>query len=121
MVNLTLGQPLRKREGSRLVTDNRIGRDLNAPKKYKTMLQEVGFVDVVETRLKVPIGLWGTTKLEKKIGGYTLTNYNQETFEAVSMKFLNLGLGMSVLDVKALVAEVHKDFSNPDRCLVSNW
>lgn len=95
------------------------GRDLEVTKKYKQMLMEVGFVDVQEQLIQLPIGPWPTDKKQKKMGEYGLAN-GLDGVEGVSMKFLVQGLGMSVEDVQQLLTQVRESFLDSNNKLFHN-
>ena len=47
-----------------------IGRDFQISSRMKQMIEEAGFVDVQEHRLKMPIGSWATDPKLKDVGRF---------------------------------------------------
>ncbi|KAK6068342.1 methyltransferase domain-containing protein [Seiridium cupressi] len=80
-----------------------IGRDLLVAKKYKTYLEEIGFVDVQERQMVLPIGPWPRDPKMKDIGHWNLQN-TIEGLKAVGWKMLKLA-GYSSGEVETIVQE----------------
>lgn len=52
-----------------------IGRDFDAPKKFKKWMLEAGFVDVVEEQRLIPINSWPVSREDKLIGSWQCLNF----------------------------------------------
>jgi len=91
----------------------KIGRPFQDNKKNKGILQDAGFVDIVETVLKWPNNSWPKDKKHKEIGQWN--NMNMDHFkglEAISMAALTRVLGWSLEEVTVFLAKVRKDLGN---------
>lgn len=63
---------------------DKMGRPATAVKSYKRMMEEAGFVDVVEIVHKWPTNTWPKDPEHKEIGAWQLTN-NLEGLQGWSM------------------------------------
>ncbi|KAA8902249.1 S-adenosyl-L-methionine-dependent methyltransferase, partial [Sphaerosporella brunnea] len=59
--------------------------------EFKDHLEAVGFVDVTETRYRIPLGAWRGDPIEREIGRYNLLNV-LEALEAYTLALHDLGL-----------------------------
>ncbi|KAI0137263.1 S-adenosyl-L-methionine-dependent methyltransferase [Xylariales sp. AK1849] len=89
------------------------GRDMDVTRKLKDYLIEVGFVDVVEEKLKQWGNGWPEDPAAKTLGHIGLI-CTHEGIEATSMKLLHEGLGMTESDVSRLKTQAQKDAANED-------
>ncbi|KAK3681550.1 S-adenosyl-L-methionine-dependent methyltransferase [Podospora appendiculata] len=89
----------------------RLGRDMLAPRKYKSWMEEVGFVNVVEQKLVIPGNPWPKGADMKLLGVWQMTNF-LEGIHAVTMTIFTRGLGMSAEEVELLLVDVRKDIKN---------
>jgi hypothetical protein len=87
-----------------------MGKDWNRVSRYKSYLEEIGFVDVVERRFNCPIGPWAKGSKNKTLGIWGRANLLQ-ALGALSMAILTRGLGMSVLEIEVLLVDVRKDIN----------
>ena len=71
---LTEDNPLRHISQLCVDAGNAAGRPFTLPLKYKTYLEDAGFVDVVERQLKWPLNTWPKDKHYKEIGAWTQEN-----------------------------------------------
>lgn len=72
----------------------RYGKTLTIQEKIKDLMEEAGFVDIVETKIKWPIGPWGATPKLKDIGRWNMTHWI-EGLEGWSLALLTRVLGVS--------------------------
>lgn len=75
-----------------------IGRPLNAASTYKDLMTKAGFVDVVERRLKWPLGIWPKDKFFKELGYWTAQNFDVG-LEGLLMALLTRGMGWTKEEV----------------------
>jgi len=66
-------------------------RPIDIASKLKEMMDDVGFINVVEKVLKWPVNKWPKDEKKKELGSYTNINL-VEGVEGFSMKFLTIGL-----------------------------
>lgn len=72
-------------------------RTFKIPKMSKRLIEAAGFVDVVETKYKVPVGGWMEDKKWKEMGRWNLL-YLSEGLEGMALYLL-----MKVLNVSSSV------------------
>lgn len=89
----------------------KMGRPANVAKNYKRLMEEAGFVDVVEVIHKWPTNTWPKDPEYKEIGAWQLTN-NLQGLQAWCMAPLTRGLGWSPADVEVFLIDVRKDLKN---------
>ncbi len=85
-----------------------MGKDWTRVPRYKSYLEEIGFVDVVERRFNCPIGPWAKGSKNKALGVWGRANMLQG-LGALSMAILTKGLGMTVAEIELLLVDVRKD------------
>ncbi len=90
---------------------SRLGRSIDLAPRYKTMMEEAGFVDVVFEMYKWPTNPWPRDKKLKTLGYWTLANV-EGGLEGLFLALLTRGMGMSVEETMVLCAEVRKDIRN---------
>lgn len=90
----------------------KFGRPVNSALKYKSQLEEAGFVDVVQTELVWPLGSWPRVKELKELGIWTRENF-LNALHAGSIVLFTKGLGWSDEEVEAFLVDVRKDIKNP--------
>ena len=86
-------------------------RPLNVARKYKQLMEDAGFVDVVEVVHKWPTNSWPKDPEYKEIGAWQLEN-NLQGLQGWSMAPLTRGLGWSSEDVEVFMIEVRNDLKN---------
>lgn len=89
----------------------RLGRDMLAPRRYKSIMEETGFVNVTEDRLAIPGNAWPRGREQKMLGLWQMTNF-LDGIHAVSMTIFTKGLGMTPEEVELLLVDVRKDIKN---------
>ena len=90
---------------------DKLDRSATVVKLYKQLMEEAGFVDVVEVVHKWPTNTWPKDPEFKELGAWQLTNY-LEALQAVSMAPLSRGFGWSPAAVEVLLVDVRKDLKN---------
>lgn len=100
--------------------DRKIGRDLDVAMRYKGMLEAVGFVNVQQKLVKVPVGAWPTDEKHKKIGRLNLAN-GVDFVDGLSKKLLHGVAGMPMEEVVELDAAVKVHLLNPAVQLEGCW
>lgn len=89
-----------------------------APLKFKSMLAEAGFEEIVQMRHDIPLNQWVPDPEMKKLGEASYKNI-VVTLEPLSMTILGHGLGWTSEQIDILLKEVRKDFENTDfHCFV---
>ena len=90
---------------------DKMGRSAKVGRLYKRMMEEAGFVDVVEVAYKWPMNTWPKHPEHKELGAWQLTN-NLEGIQAWTMAPFTRMLGWSPAQVEIFLVEVRKDFKN---------
>ena len=85
-----------------------IGRHLTVSPRFKDMMREAGFEDVVELRFKWPINTWPRDQRMKQLGFWSSANAGP-SIEAITLALFTRVLGWSEEDTKALCREVVRD------------
>jgi hypothetical protein len=83
------------------------GKTLRIIDEAKEMMIAAGFVDVVEHRFKVPIGLWAKDPQLKELGQYNRLQW-EEGIEGWTMMLLTRFLGVRI----PLLDEINPDISD---------
>lgn len=83
-------------EWSQLFIDagEKMGRTFKIPHQSKKLIEEAGFVDVMEKKYKMPVGPWPKDKRWKEIGMWNLT-YLTTGLEGMALYILKNVLGVS--------------------------
>lgn len=82
-----------------------------ATTKYKTLMEEAGFVDVKEVQYVWPQNPWPKDRKLKELGRWNLVNM-LDGLEAYSMAILTRAHGMSPEEVQVFLAQVRNDMKN---------
>ncbi|KAK1247406.1 hypothetical protein MKX07_002315 [Trichoderma sp. CBMAI-0711] len=92
----------------------RMGRTLliGTGGRMRKLMQEAGFVDVVEKNYKVPSGRWSSDPTMKQIGAYNLA-FLDESLEGFALFMLKEIMGWEYIEVQLFVAEMRKAINNP--------
>ncbi|KFZ00045.1 hypothetical protein V500_01200 [Pseudogymnoascus sp. VKM F-4518 (FW-2643)] len=80
-------------------------RTFKIPKMSKRLIEAAGFVDVVETKYKVPVGGWMEDKKWKEIGRWNLL-YLSEGLEGMALFILMKVLNWEYTEVQALLGRM---------------
>lgn len=78
---------------------------------FKAQMEEAGFVDIEETRVKIPLGPWERDTLGKEIGRYNMINF-MEGLEGYCLALFTRVLGMGVEEVRQLLESAKRDGRN---------
>lgn len=75
---------------------------------FKALMEAAGFVDVTETRYRLPIGTWPDSTNEKEIGRYNLLNC-LDGIEGFALAIVGQGEN---IDPQEMMDEARKDILN---------
>lgn len=81
-----------------------LGRPLNVAPTYKDLMVKAGFVDVVERRLKWPVGVWPKDRYFKDLGYWCQMDLDFG-LEGLLMALLTRGLGWTKEEVLVYCAQ----------------
>jgi hypothetical protein len=89
------------------------GTNVDSAEKYKQMMPDVGFEDVVEQRFEWPIGTWAKGSHYKKIGAWFREDLSMglEGFATVALTRV---LGVKKEEVDELIKGAKEDIENQD-------
>ncbi|KAL8867202.1 MAG: hypothetical protein Q9174_005814, partial [Haloplaca sp. 1 TL-2023] len=82
-----------------------LGRDFQAGSKYVQRLRDLGLQDVTETMLRWPLGPWGDTDEERRVGQLSLQNFKMLLPDFVPV----LAHTMSQEEARKLVEDTFQD------------
>ncbi|PVH80984.1 S-adenosyl-L-methionine-dependent methyltransferase [Cadophora sp. DSE1049] len=86
----------------------RLGKDWTRVRRYREMMVEAGFVDVVERRYEWPVGTWARGERMKMLGLW----YREDLLaglQGFTVAVLTRALGMSGEEVEVLLVRVRED------------
>lgn len=83
------------------------GREFNSSANLLPILEKVGFVNVHQQMVKMPLGPWAADKKQKEVGAYLLLS-TETGFEAFGIKLFTQVLGMGVDEAGALINAAQK-------------
>jgi hypothetical protein len=89
----------------------RLGRDFTKVQHYKQVLEEVGFVDVVERQFVWPVGTWPRGQKMKTLGAW----FREDSLAGLhggAAAIMTKGLGMSHEEVEVFLVDVRKDLKS---------
>ena len=89
----------------------KFGRPCHITREYKKLMEEAGFVDVVEVVHKWPINDWPKDPKHKELGTWQYHNV-MEGMQGFSMAPLTRALGWSASEVELFLVDVRKDLKN---------
>lgn len=87
------------------------GFDMNISRRFKAMLEEAGFEDVVETRFEVPWGEWPEDRKNKTVGLWHMLQLKQG-LQGICMAFFTRRLGWTAEQVELFLVDLRKDFDD---------
>ncbi|KAK8028367.1 methyltransferase domain-containing protein [Apiospora marii] len=93
-----------------LDTMAKLGRDLQCPRKYKQWLEEVGFVNVQEQLVPIPMSPWPSNPKLKLAGSYNLAKVRTGDLQVAKPIFLRNG--MSDLEYEELANKVRLEITD---------
>jgi hypothetical protein len=88
-----------------------LGKDLTRGRRYKEILEEIGFVDVVEKRTQFPIGTWAMGRKNKTLGAW-MRHDMLTGLQAMSMAIMTRGLGMGSEEVDGHLVDVNAEIES---------
>ena len=89
----------------------KLERPAEIASRYKTLMEEAGFVDVVEILYKWPINNWPKDPEYKEIGSWTYANVLQG-MQGFTMAPFTRALGWSREDVEVFLMDVRKELKS---------
>lgn len=93
-----------------LDTMAKLGRDLQCPRKYKQWLEEVGFVNVQEQLIPIPMSPWPANPKLRLAGSYSLAKVRTGDLQVAKPIFLRNG--MSDLEYEELANNVRLEITD---------
>ncbi|KAH6986600.1 S-adenosyl-L-methionine-dependent methyltransferase [Ilyonectria destructans] len=90
----------------------KLGRPYEQTDKFKEIMAEVGFTDIVETRFKWPTNSWAKDKKYKELGVWSNENMNL-ALESLTMAPFTRGHGWSREEVNVFLADVRRELNDP--------
>jgi hypothetical protein len=85
-----------------------LGKDWHRTSKYKSYMEEAGYVDIVETKFAWPVGPWAKDPKLKTLGLWAREDF-LSALQGASMAVMTRGLGMSTQEVEVLLAGVRQE------------
>lgn len=87
------------------------GVDVTVASRFKSMMEEVGFVDVKEVKIEWPIGTWAKSSYHKRIGAWYQRDLKMAT-EGIMMGLFTRMLGWKKEEVDELLVKVLADMDD---------
>ncbi|KAI9799607.1 MAG: hypothetical protein M1833_003922 [Piccolia ochrophora] len=106
--SLKPGMPLFQWSEAFFQAGNKFGKSPSSPKLLKGLMEDVGFVDVEEHVLKLPVGPWPKDERLKKVGMFEMMNM-LEGVGALSMMLFTRALGWSREKVELFLVDVRNN------------
>lgn len=91
----------------------RQGKDMKISLKFKSMLQALGFENLVQLKYDVPLNPWIPDPRQKRVAEMTLKTM-QIAIRPFTKSTMGMGLGISSERQEEIMAQVAKDVSNTD-------
>ncbi|KAF9770066.1 hypothetical protein IL306_012431, partial [Fusarium sp. DS 682] len=89
---------------------DKTGRSITVASQFKPMLEDVGFINVVEIKRKIPMNKWPKDPGYKQLGDWC--HHMLDTgIEGISMALLT-GFGLPVDEVQVILAKARKDLKD---------
>ncbi|OLN86057.1 hypothetical protein CCHL11_05285 [Colletotrichum chlorophyti] len=104
---MTKDNPIHRMSCLFLEASNRTGRRMDVAPRFKDLMRNAGFVDVVETCYKWPLNGWPKDPRLKEIGVYTQTNFDTG-LEGLTLALFTRHLGWSREETLVFCAEVRR-------------
>ncbi|KAE8353143.1 S-adenosyl-L-methionine-dependent methyltransferase [Aspergillus coremiiformis] len=89
----------------------KFGKPLDDVNQWRQKLEDIGFVEVTETVLKLPIGTWPKDPRMKEIGKFQFVGELQ-AIEAYTPALFTRVLGWSVEEMQLMIDKVKQEISN---------
>ncbi|KAJ4220094.1 hypothetical protein NW757_014529 [Fusarium falciforme] len=90
----------------------KLGRPFEQTDKFKDIMAEVGFTNIVATRFKWPTNRWAKDKKYKELGAWNNEN-TSIALESLTLAPFTRGLGWSSEEVNAFLPKVRSDLNDP--------
>ncbi|KAH6715690.1 S-adenosyl-L-methionine-dependent methyltransferase [Leptodontidium sp. MPI-SDFR-AT-0119] len=103
------GHPMYEWSMRSIDAGEKMGRTFDIATKSKALIEAAGYVDVVETIIKIPVGTWMKDKESKVLGAWSLLFLNTGV-EGFSLYLLTSVLGWSIEETQVFLATVRKEF-----------
>ncbi|KAI9779303.1 MAG: hypothetical protein M1816_003616 [Peltula sp. TS41687] len=84
------------------------GLDFRASTKHIERLRDLGFMDLDEEEFKWPLGEWPVTQHERRMGAFTLENFNR-FLNTAAVNLLQHNADLDEQEARNIVANVQKD------------
>ncbi|KAJ4090893.1 hypothetical protein NW761_007247 [Fusarium oxysporum] len=89
-----------------------LGRSVEAPRHYKSMMQKAGFINIVERHFKWPLNAWAKDPYYKEIGAWSFANLDGG-LEGLTLALFTRGMKWTKEETMAFCAEVRKHLRDP--------
>ncbi|KAH6951913.1 S-adenosyl-L-methionine-dependent methyltransferase [Fusarium avenaceum] len=90
----------------------KLGSHSIAFERIKTIMTEVGFTDIADTRFKWPTNPWPKDKKHKELGAWNNVN-NSGALESLTLASFSRAHGWTRDEITMFLMDVRKDLSNP--------
>lgn len=90
----------------------KLGSHSIAFENIKTIMTEVGFTDIVDTRFKWPTNPWPKDKKHKELGAWNNVN-NSGALESLTLASFSRAHGWTRDEITMFLMDVRKDLNNP--------
>ncbi|RKL48021.1 hypothetical protein BFJ70_g2384 [Fusarium oxysporum] len=89
-----------------------LGRSVEAPRHYKSMMQKAGFINIVERHFKWPLNAWAKDPYYKEIGAWSFANLDGG-LEGLTLALFTRGMKWTKEETMTFCAEVRKHLRDP--------
>ncbi|EMT69917.1 hypothetical protein FOC4_g10008358, partial [Fusarium odoratissimum] len=89
-----------------------LGRSVEAPRHYKSMMQKAGFINIVERHFKWPLNAWAKDPYYKEIGAWSFANLDGG-LEGLTLALFTRGMKWTKEETMVFCAEVRKHLRDP--------
>uniref|UniRef100_A0A0D2XYN2 Methyltransferase tdiE n=1 Tax=Fusarium oxysporum (strain Fo5176) TaxID=660025 RepID=A0A0D2XYN2_FUSOF len=89
-----------------------LGRSVEAPRHYKSMMQKAGFINIVERHFKWPLNEWAKDPYYKEIGAWSFANLDGG-LEGLTLALFTRGMKWTKEETMTFCAEVRKHLRDP--------
>ena len=94
--SITSSDVMRRMTGLAIEASHKFGKNIMIAPLIKKMIEQAGFVDVVEKRFKWPLGEWPIDRRLKEIGSWNMKHW-LEGLDAWTLRLLTQHCGVSQL------------------------
>ncbi|EWZ34385.1 hypothetical protein FOZG_12361 [Fusarium oxysporum Fo47] len=89
-----------------------LGRSVEAPRHYKSMMQKAGFINIVKRHFKWPLNAWAKDPYYKEIGAWSFANLDGG-LEGLTLALFTRGMKWTKEETMTFCAEVRKHLRDP--------